>query len=265
MSLTKITNYLAKPITTPANTQIWHPILLSDSKAYSIKNNNTGLFPLEPWAESGANLENRVTYLERRLPRALETHNRLVIYLWAGTCDLTIKPERSSKKIVVADFNDGFYVEFFAQIKRAFTLAKRYPGRVQLKLVDLQPVSIIEWNKTYRITTHNPEATAKDDRNITEAVQKINRRLREIAIEEGSSLVYFSKFINKSRGRGRARQSRYSINVNLLSDGVHPGPQLSKAFVRVLQEDINKTCYEHTSEEDILRIDPNSSEADEFD
>jgi hypothetical protein len=64
----------------------------SGSKGYTLRNaclRND--FPLETWCISGATTETLVDLINSRIRKAVTRHYKIIIYLWAGTCDLTIK------------------------------------------------------------------------------------------------------------------------------------------------------------------------------
>ena len=76
MSGDKLDRVLERPLDEEKNTLTKHPILLTDSKGYSLKKNHLGNFPLELWAESSKTLENRIDVLEAQVQRLSETHNK---------------------------------------------------------------------------------------------------------------------------------------------------------------------------------------------
>lgn len=67
------------------------PILVSDSKGFTIRNNYKGQFPVELWCHAGAKTKFLVDQIEIQIEPALRYHKNIVFYLWSGTCDITQK------------------------------------------------------------------------------------------------------------------------------------------------------------------------------
>ena len=262
MSVAKLKKYLSKPFTPNAQySQYRHPVLLSDSKGYTLSLNHQGVFPLELWCHSGAGSENRITCLEGKLPGALEVHHRLIVYVWVGTCDVTRK-DKDDPRLYIRNKDQTTKETIVRQIRRAYDIVSRYNDKVKLQFIDLQPASIKGWNIEHKLPV--TASVLEDDKIIYEQVQDINKSITEVLAEFQSKPLNFSSFIVKSRGSSRSR-NRYSVNLDLLKDGVHPGKLLSQVFTRTLQLSINKECFPTANPDDVLRLDPNSSEADEFD
>ena len=243
------------------NTLTRHPVLLTDSKGYSLKSNHKGIFPLELWAESSATLENRIDYLESKVQELSETNNKSIVYIWAGTCNLTSRTKVDGKsKIAIRSKGNDTVDNYRRQVERAFSIIERFHGKIQIKFVDVQPVSTEVHNRGTG-TLVNASIAHSEDLQITEQTKEINNIIRTISKENNAQTVGLSRFIYKARGK-KGGKNRYSVNFELYNDGIHPAGKISHVFVKALQEDILKECGTKTEEEDILRLNPDSSESD---
>ena len=261
MSIAKLDRFLEKPLDEEKNTLTRHPILLTDSKGERLKDSHRGIFPLELWAERGASLENRINYLERKAQRLSETHNKSIVYIWAGTCDLTLRTKVNGRpKIAIRNKGNDTIDNVRRQVERAFSIVERFHGKIQIKFVDVQPVSTEIHNRGTN-TLDNIAVAHAEDLQITEQTLEINNIIRTISKEKNAQTVGFSRFISKPRGK-KGGKNRYSVNFDLYEDGVHPSAKLCHVFVKALQEDILKECGTRTEEGDILRLNPDSSESD---
>ena len=261
MSEAKLDTFLEKPLDAEKNAITRHPVLLTDSKGYSLKKNHQGIFPLELWAESSKTLANRIDVLERSVQRLSETHDKSIVYIWAGTCDLTLRTKVGGKpKIAIRNKGTETVDNIKRQVERAFEIVKRFHGKVQIKFVDVQPVSTEKHNRTAGSLTDASVAHGEDLR-ITEQVLEINKIIREISKQNNAQTVGLTRFISKSRGK-KGGKNRYSVSFDLYDDGVHPNQKLSNVFTKALQEDILKECGTKAEEADILRLNPDSSESD---
>ena len=131
-----------------------------------------------------------------------------------------------------------------------------------MTVIETQIVSIETWN-TVKIITSNRN-THLQDIQITERVKRVNETLYETCTHLNIELIRFNKYMSKKRGRGAKRSTRYTVDTKLLKDGIHPGTLLSKAWTKTLQVNIANNCFIHTEENDILRLEPNSSESEDF-
>ena len=261
MSVAKLDSFLEKPLDAEKNAITRHPVLLTDSKGYSLKNNHQGIFPLQLWAESSKTLQNRIDYLERNVQRLSETHDKSIVYIWAGTCDLTSRTKVGGKpKVAIRNKGTETIDNIKQQVERAFDIVKRFHGKIQIKFVDIQPVSTEKHNRLAKSLSDASIAHA-EDLQISDQVKAINKIIRDISKENGAQTVGFYRFISQSRGK-RGGKNRYSVNFDLFEDGIHPGKKLAQVFTKVLQEDILKECGTKTEEADILKLNPDSSESD---
>jgi hypothetical protein len=94
----KLQRYIEKQPQLPDGFQYETSILVSDSKGYTLRNACLWIdFPLETWRISGATTETLMNLINSRIRKAVIRHYKIIIYLWAGTCDLTIKERKFLK------------------------------------------------------------------------------------------------------------------------------------------------------------------------
>ena len=72
------------------------PIVLSDSKASYLKDVASSIIEseIEWWYSPGWDTNSGRLYLLSKIEEAILTYGRLHLYVWLGTCNLTVKPRK---------------------------------------------------------------------------------------------------------------------------------------------------------------------------
>ncbi|CAC5411912.1 unnamed protein product [Mytilus coruscus] len=94
-----------------------------------------------------------------------------MIYLWAGTCDLTYK---RGKFIHMQHKNSASVDEILKQFNRAISIVQRYK-KADIKFVDCPLLSISQWNKAKG--HKDPESFKNADSIITAQIKSLNKRI----------------------------------------------------------------------------------------
>jgi hypothetical protein len=222
----KLQRYIEKQPQIPDGFQYKTCILVSDSKGYTLRNaclRND--FPLETWCISGATTETLVDLINSRIRKAVTRHYKIIIYLWAGTCDLTIK----ERKFLKLKYKNNRAVDHIDQYKRAIKIVNKYQN-AEIKLIDCPLLSIRHWNKNKGHP--KPETIKVDDFIITRQIQELNYKIWEINDQLNKTSVKISKYYFRGRKRKGGKTCK-SVNLSINSkDGIHPGRLLSLVITK---------------------------------
>ncbi|VDI59059.1 Hypothetical predicted protein [Mytilus galloprovincialis] len=92
MSVSKLKKYINEQPEKPEGLQLKTPILVSDSKGFTLRNNCLDYeFPLELWCLSSARTKELVDIIDQRIEKAIKRHGHIILYIWSGTCDISSK------------------------------------------------------------------------------------------------------------------------------------------------------------------------------
>jgi hypothetical protein len=245
----KLQRYIEKQPQLPDGFQYKTSILVSDSKGYTLRNaclwND---FPLETWCISGATTETLMNLINSRIRKAEIRHYKIIIYLWAGTCDLTIK----ERKFLKLKYKNNRAVDHTVdQYKRAIKIVNKYQN-AEIKLIDCPLLSIRHWNKNKGHP--KPEPFKVDDFIITKQNQELNYKIGEINDQLNKTSVKISKYYFRGRKR-KGGKTRKSVNLSINSkDGIHPGRLLSLAITKHILLDTYTECFDIIQESEIVQI-----------
>jgi hypothetical protein len=140
----KLRKYIAEQPHTPNGFRYKTPILVSDSKGFTIRNAcQDDKFPVESWCISGAQTSVLVDLIEKRISKAITRHHHIIIYLWSGTCDLTCK---KGKYISLRHQNNKTVNCILDQYHRAIGIVVKHP-RAEIKFIDCPILSIVSYNQ----------------------------------------------------------------------------------------------------------------------
>ena len=93
MSETKLLKYLRKYFIQPSGNKTITPAMLSDSKGFCIQKKVTSVVEqsIRWWCESGRDSTKALEWLSENLSAKIGQHDNIALYIWIGTCDLTVK------------------------------------------------------------------------------------------------------------------------------------------------------------------------------
>lgn len=222
------------------------PILLTDSKGYSLSNCGVNNFPLTNWCEAGANSARLVDILKRKLRPAVEKDGSVLVYFWGGTCDLTTK---YGKQLSVRSKDDSTVEDILRQYNIALDFVNKQP-KAFIKFVDCPYISVQRWNDCKGVPKESDET---EDAELRRQVDLLNNHINELNDKLAESSVKVNNLTKKSKGGKRVKKTFYRINFSLYRDGVHPGPKLAESWKQLIRLNINKSCQ--VPEQDILQLD----------
>lgn len=254
MSASNIRKYLKEEPQKPTGVQNRFPILASDSKGYTLRNYCPELkFPFELWCIPGARASKLTDIIRDRTEKALARHGKIIIYLWSGTCDLTVK---EGKSIRLRNKDCKSIENILSEFKSLIRYLDKYGSRVILRIVDCPLLSISKWNiKHLKPSTKEVEKYKKEDKLLTEQLTTLNKRIWQLNLNVGFQPIKTSQFYFRTRSGKNKTALRHSVRTTLnKQDGVHPGKTISLIFCKLLLLDSYKECFITIPSEERLQV-----------
>jgi len=179
MSTTKLRKYIREEPQRPKGTQNIIPILVSDSKGLTLRNYCPDFkFPFEHWCIPGARTKKLTDLIKERTEKALQRYGKFLIYLWAGTCDITNK---CGKEIRLRNKDNTTNDNIIKEYKRIIKYLEQYGSDVIIKIVDLPVLSIEKWNtkhlKKHCIKPNDLVKYKEEDKLLIDQVRDLNKRI----------------------------------------------------------------------------------------
>lgn len=230
MSESRLLKHIAKG-TAVSDNLTFTPVFVSDSKGNYLKYCATDN-KIQWLYKGGTNSRDIFNWLEKNVRKLTKKYGRIRIYVWIGTCDLTSKSGR-----YISLKPDSALTELkhnLQHIKDTYI-----SDRVCLTFLQVPYYSISIWNE--KKGHKEPELFKCDDNKLNELIDSVNVFIDKLNTEINSYTPKFNQDLLRSRKR-RNSKSRYSLNFNLLPDGIHPGKNLSKAWLTSLIKNINSEC-----------------------
>ena len=215
------------------------PVVLSDSKARCVSNEVTRGVEKEIkwWWKGGASTQSQFQYLKDNLELFLHQHQNIVLYLWLGTCDLTVK---QGKYISLRSKDNLTAYELINTFKDIYKFIKDFPT-VELSFLELPPYSIYEYNKVHG---NDNQEFREDDKLLAGQIDIVNSFVRETNILLRKSSPKFSLDLENCK-KSHNKPSAYSYRFSTFyTDGVHPIPPLAKLWLYRICKEIVKDCVE---------------------
>jgi len=245
----KLRKYIAEQPHIPTGFRYKTPILVSDSKGYTLRNaGRQNEFPTELWCITGAKTHKLVDLIEERIDKAINRYCNIIIYLWSGTCDITTK---SGRYIKLSHISDKTVKEIVEQFERAITIIQKYPG-AEIKFIDCPLLSIVKYNK-HKGHKHSEHFKA-DDFKATEQIKQLNSKILALNSRLSKTTIRVSKYYFRAR-KLKPGKYRKSINISINQrDGVHPDQLLSLAITKHILLDTYSECYNIIDESDKVQL-----------
>ena len=262
MSIIKLRNYIREEPQRPKGLQNRTPVLVSDSKGLTLRNYCPDFkFPFEQWCISGARTRDLLNIIKQRTTKALQRHGKILIYLWAGTCDIT---KKCGKEICIRNKDNITVNNIIRDYQSIIEYLEQFGADVILKIVDLPILSIQKWNtKHLRNNQIKPQDLQKykdEDKILTEQISDLNKRIWQMNKTAGHQPIKTSQFYFRTRGgkvkrKQKSKKIRHSVRISLnKEDGVHPGKTVSLVITKLLLLDSYTECFISVPSEDILQI-----------
>ena len=224
------------------------PVLISDSKGRYLQNASSKSSDLEDnilWAyKSGATTLDRYLWLKQNIDGLIRKHGKLSVYLWTGTCDLTIRQPcfgLGKAKTVKSKYIQLREKDAVSLLQRHFLMVKKLLNKkgVKLTILQLPYYSITRWNASRGHP--NPSVFKADDKRLTQYVETVNSFITRL----NTDMKTFSPSLNEDLRRSRKaknKKQRYSVRYNMYTDGIHPKHKLSKSWLKSISRKIRRDC-----------------------
>ncbi len=99
--------------------------------------------------------------------------------------------------------------------------------------------SIQRWNETKG--HQNPVIYKADDEQLTSLIDTANEFVELLNSETNTHTPKLNQDLVRSRKKKGGKQ-RYSLNFNLLHDGIHPGENIARSWLASISRQIHKDC-----------------------
>lgn len=231
MSASKLKKHCSRHLEFPSSLH-QKPILIADSKGFDIKNQaDINIKDKVIWqCKSGLTSSLASEWIRRNLDKLKNKYTKIHIYLFIGTCDFTVKGQRY---ISLSSNIDQSLEKFKGNLQDIKSVCLR--ASVQVTFFQVPYYSVQIWNKNKGHPS--PEQFKSDDLNLTSIIESSNKFIDELNGQLGSYAPKLSQDMIRYR-KAKNSRGRYSINFNLLHDGVHPGTSLAKAWLFSLMRKI---------------------------
>lgn len=239
MSQSKLKKYIERPLNFNGRLKR-HPILLSDSKGFSLKPHVDLIqqfhHDIDIECRAGARFQDYFHWLRHNLARNVNYFGHIALYLFLGTCDLSCK---SGRKVELRHEDDTValaYLQF--QIDRVVLFVSKFPT-VKLIFLEIPPYSIEAWNRAKRCS--DLQLSRSQDFILLERIALVNEYIR---IVNERSLVTSPRFrldLLKFRKEKGGKQ-RVSLNFSNYKDGIHPTCLLARCWMKRIVAQILTDC-----------------------
>ncbi|VDI11084.1 Hypothetical predicted protein [Mytilus galloprovincialis] len=244
MSETKLAKYLRTHNFVPPTGQTRRrPVILSYSKGFSLRNNIISPFDQNIiwWCKKGVTIEQSFAWLKRNLPTKLYEIGDIALYVWLGTCNLTTK-EKSSKYISITTDNSDTVDKVISCIDDIKNYIQDFP-QVKLIFLEVPVYSIKAYNQHQKHS--DPKTFKQQDETLANQVWQVNEKIRatnQILNTRSPNFSLFLQARKQHRTRSRVEAWEY-FNYNLYRDGIHPGQNLARVWLREIAERIKIDCW----------------------
>ncbi len=214
------------------------PIVLSDSKARYLE--NEVIRGVERriiwWGESGEPTEKRLEYLQSNLELELHRHPRIVLYIFLGTCDLTV----IDKGLVeLKSKNNSSAYELIDKFREVYKFLRDFPT-VEPVLLEVPPYSVFETNKCRGVEDFKYK---DDDKKLMDQIAIVNRFVRETNLIYRKESPKFGLDLENTRKSRYDYQAKYSYRfTTFYIDGTHPIPHLARLWLLRICKLVVKDC-----------------------
>lgn len=207
------------------------PILIADSKGNYLRTHSDLIEQfdcrIEFQCRGGARFADYFYWLQSNLPKKVAQFGNIVLYIFLGTCDLTL---RKGKYIELRHDSNALAVSYLQyQIIRYLQFVSHFTS-VSIVFLEIPPYSIETWNKSRG--HRDPASFHSQDLLLRERILPVNKYIKEV---NDRKLVKSPRFITdllryrKAKGQNH---SRTGITFANFKDGVHPNQLLARSWMK---------------------------------
>ena len=216
------------------------PILLTDSRGRNLQSQVVSDIESSIiwWYGSGWSSSQGLKTLKSDIDDALCRYGRIHVYVWLGTCDLTIK-SGTKGQICLNPVHGGD--NLMTNLKKISELARK--RKFKVTFLELPVYSIRVYNEYMKHA--DPNSFYEDDKELQSRIRTINEYivgLNESNQVNPTKLPRFNVDLSNKR-KNYGKKSRKYYTFGLLKDGLHPGDRLSKCWLRKICIKIRFDCY----------------------
>ena len=244
MSLAKIEKFLRDTTTVDQglpNLRVT-PIILTDSKGRYLKSQISSQIEgsVVWWYGGGWNSDKGLSFLTENIKDAQCRHVRVHVYVWLGTCDLTIRTGTKGH-ICLNPIHGG--ENLVQNLEKISDLGRS--RKFKVTFLELPVYSIREYNKYHKHS--DPESFSEDDKELQLRIKAVNEHI--VRINESNQVIstkiprFNNDLSNKRKNKGKRSRKYYTFG--LLKDGLHPNDRLSKCWLRKICIKIRFDCYQN--------------------
>ena len=227
MSVQKMNKFLTKSLHIRGDLSA-KPIIISDSKGRYIQRHSDMLtqfgYSVDVIHRGGARFAEFFPWLQKNLHKNVNRYNHIVLYIWLGTCDLTMRKGKYIALRHQTEYEAVRYLQY--QIDRYRRLVSNFPS-VRLVFLEIPPYSIHSWNLVKGHT--NPEKFHLCDKSLYNRICMVNDYIR--AVNGNVATPKFMLDVERSHKKHNKKR-RYAINYSLFIDGIHPSYILSRCWMK---------------------------------
>lgn len=216
----------------------YKPVIISDSKGRYLKlcvDKNSPLEENVQWYyQSGSNSSNVLQWVQRNVPKLNSKYGKVCLYIWIGTCDLTLKQGRV---ISLHPHVEQQQKKLEDNLTLINTICK--DNGVKTVFLHLPYYSIKIWCATKGCPSSS--TVIEDDKILSSTIDNVNHFIDDLNSVSNVMSPKLNQDLVRSR-KSRGRKARYSLNFNLLSDGIHPTKSLARSWLVSIIRNIARTC-----------------------
>ena len=199
--------------------------IISDSKgrylAQQLQREHEGL--LKIIHKSGATVDN--LQFKREVTSITNLSCSPIVFIWFGTCEITSK----NGCLVELRVNPFEVVNrLIVKYRYMRSAIQRHNRGAEVIFLNCPYYSIVRWNEMKGCPTHSIDKYRVQDSELTKVIDyfndKIDRLNRHTTPKIEQDLV-------KSSKKRHSSHVKYKNNFNMLTDGIHPGPDLAKLWI----------------------------------
>lgn len=236
----KLQKYIERPLYFNGRLKC-KPILIADSKGNYLKSHSDIIsnfgYSVEFVCRGGARFQDYFHWLRYNLENKVNQYGNIVLYIWLGTCDLSVKKGKFTELRHTDDSTAISYMKF--QIDRYISFVSNFPS-VTLVFLEIPPYSIKEWNHSKGF--HNPQLFHSQDLILLERVSLVNEYIRLVNENTFVTSPRFKLDLLRFRKAKGDKSHRASLNFSTYKDGIHPGYLLARCWMKRLVQQIFKDC-----------------------
>ncbi|VDI12915.1 Hypothetical predicted protein [Mytilus galloprovincialis] len=240
----KLLKYLAKPFVIPAGVKQLTPVVFTDSKGKYLEKycRNSVENGIKWWNQSGRSSSQALVWLKQNLEYKIGHLDNIALYVWFGTCNLTIY-DKNSRYINLRTETDDSIQTIVNNYQEIADLLKSYPG-CKLRFLETPPYSVSLWNSYQK----HPDVQQfkNDDDILLKQIKALNNHIRYMNDTLGTRSPNLSADIHhriNTSNKNSSNIARNQYNFNLYKDGIHPSTNLAKVWLKKITQQIKTDCW----------------------